>query len=768
MLIDTLTYILAHYIAIAILAILSCGVGCRITKGVDYHSVIEKIAIGTGLGLGVIASFIFALGLMQLLYSTLAIGALVLVSVICAPTLKEVGRELVESLRVSRKHLLAGGIASLLFLLSISIPAFYPPFYFVDVTSYHLALAKISVQTHQVAMTPFLRYPVFPQLNEMLFSLALLLYDDILAQFVQFLMMLLVAAALFAWGQRAFSAHAGLVAGALWLGTPLVLWLGAWAGIDIGLTLFVTLGICSFSNWLSRREQSWLVLSAVFIGFAAGSKYSALFFIGALGLATSYWAIRDRNWKYPIIFGVISTLVAAPWYLYNLYYTGNPVFPFFADIFGYGPWTIEDLRFQIRDLAYWGTGRTVQSFLLLPWNLVFNQQEFHLTEAPLLPFYILALPIMALLAIKHTSIRGLVVLSTAYIVFWFSSAQVLRYLLPIVPLLSLVTAVLLQEGLQRLQFPRDDMTQARLLVVSAILLLLYGAFTALNLVRHLGLPPFTVAEREPYYENRRFSYDAYKLLNSEKGRDYAVYVLGEEYMAMFADGTFMGDWVGPARFGRITQHDNGQDLYQELVSLKATHFLVNLQEAASRFPEFSLPQDEFFQSHFQLVYAYPYIRLYELTKTPKLRKIGPQLLLNPSFEELQDNQPKSWKHIGTPVVDNSVSHSGSVATESRGVLNAYYQVVAVKPGGYYILGEFARALSQKQRARLQVHWSDAQSNFLGVDIQAIEVGPGWKYYEMAVTPPKQAAFAGIYANAEGESSVWFDDLSFVQVQYEPK
>ncbi len=111
------------------------------------------------------------------------------------------------------------------------------------------------------------------------------------------------------------------------------------------------------------------------------------------------------------------------------------------------------------------------------------------------------------------------------------------------------------------------------------------------------------------------------------------------------------------------------------------------------------------------------------------------------------------------------SHSGLAAVQSPGALSAYYQGAYLKPEGFYLLGQFVRSTAQRQKARLQLHWSDAQGKYLGADIEVIDVRPSWKYYEMVIIPPEQATIAGIFAAADGESSVWFDDFSFVQVNY---
>ena len=87
----------------------------------------------------------------------------------------------------------------------------YPPTAF-DATMYHLAVAKIYSAAHRLVLTPDLRYPIFPQTPHMLFTLALLLADDIAAQLTQLLVLVLLSCAMLAFAGRSLSSRAGWLA----------------------------------------------------------------------------------------------------------------------------------------------------------------------------------------------------------------------------------------------------------------------------------------------------------------------------------------------------------------------------------------------------------------------------------------------------------------------------------------------------------------------------------------------------------------------------
>lgn len=760
---------LSHYLALTILALTSYLYGRRVLLKLKFSSIWEEISFSIALGMGIIAYIVLLLGLLKILF----LSVLCLVSLVgvlgCYPVWMRWFHSLTafwEAFRTLKNRSLIVMVVVALVTFVILPPIFllplYPPTGF-DATMYHLPYAKIYLHNHQIVLTPYLRYPVFPQVNEMLFTL-MLNYDDISALLTQFLMMLLVAITLYAWGLRAFSSRVGLWAAAIWLANPLVIWLGVEGYIDVGLTLFVTLGAYAFFNWVFNKERYWLVIAGVFTGLAMGSKYSAMFFLGAFVLGALYISIRERRWTYPLVFGIIAICVAAPWYLRNIYYTGNPVFPFFGQIFGYILWSPDDLEHQLRELMSNGTGKSLSSFISLPWNLTFNSTLFN-APAPLSPIYFFTLPFLLLFGFRNFYLRTILILAFAYTLFWFFGFQEIRYLVPILPLLSLATAECLRRFLLWLPFLRKWSTQAPITALVLVLLISPGWYYAVDKVRHQGLVPVTQEQRDVYLAMYLPAYSTYKFLNKLKGHDYKVYALYNENMAYFADGIFMGDSFGPGRYSRIlSKLTDGQALYRELRAMGADYFLYANWEG-----RVDLPQDMFLYSplsHFKLIYSRADVSLFELTEQPVQRTIGPELLQNPSFEEIEGLQPSNWGHAGNPVIDASgqQSYSGLVAV---GVVddNPLYQSVPVKPVGHYVLNYRARAVEQKQRVRIQVNWADGNMKHLGTDLVVLEIGPAWKHYEITLTAPEQAGFAMIYASPHERGSAWFDDFSFKQIKY---
>ena len=330
-------------------AVVAYLLGARLTRGTDYRGAAEKVSFCTALGLGLISHFVLAAGLLHILSSGVMLAVLTAITLISLPPVS-VTREWVARLpgRVSPLKVTLAALTVALAIPILQMPL-YPPTQW-DAISYHLASAKIYVREGAVVYTPYLRFPVFPQSSEMLFTLMLLLADDIAAQLTQFLMMALTALALYGWGARMFTQRAGALAAVLWLSNPLVLWLGTAAYVDAGLALYLTLAFFSLYNWrkieAENQRHGWLAISAALFWFAATTKYLALFPILCAGTYLLAYSVKQRSLRPALIFSVITIAVACPWYIRNAWYTGNPVWPYFPEWFGFGPWTGVDIANQ--------------------------------------------------------------------------------------------------------------------------------------------------------------------------------------------------------------------------------------------------------------------------------------------------------------------------------------------------------------------------------------------------------------------------------------
>lgn len=753
-----------------VLALLAYLIGAQLTQHLRYASPLERLALSVALGFGVEGLIVFVLGIAGLLCRVALVIAAIGVIVLSFPVWRSWGRGLCNGMQHLRHLGRRKVVVRLLALLVLAVVLgpflllpLYPPTAW-DSTSYHLPIAKLYVESQRIVTAQFLRYPLFPQLGEMLFAAVLAFSDAISAQLTQFVMLAVLLAGCVAFCERFFSRRSGLWAAAMVASYPLVIWAASVAYIDAALMTYVFFAIYALEVAIQERDKKWFILCGVFAGFAAGTKYTALFFAGMLSLLVLIDAFQRRDGRGLISYGASLLLVASPWYVRNLVIAGNPVWPFLSEVFGFWLWNPDDLRRQMQDLAHAHVvGRSLIDFLRLPWNLSQRIYLYH-HEAPFSPVF-LGLP-LGFLGIKHATVRRLMLIAFSFLGFWFLTTQIPRYLLPVLPIFSILTAWAGDQLLVHTRLGnREKGLLARPLVVllGVVLFMCPGWVYGVTSLSRLGPIPVTPQQREGFLTSRLPTYKAYAFLNSLRGNDYVLYALYNENMAFFAEGVFMGDHFGVARYSDLLSPPvDGKVLYDRLRRLGADHLLVNLFRSSISFP---LPGDDWFEEHFVVLFADAYVLLYELTEAPVRPVESPELLRNPGFEELDAHLPTGWGVAGSPMLESSRPRTGKLAVRSVGASNACFQRVPVEEGALYVLRQFVRADTQEQKARLQVNWLNQEGDFLSTSIRVIEVHAKWEQHEMWVTAPRGAAYAEVYASAHEDSVACFDDFSFVRVSY---
>jgi 4-amino-4-deoxy-L-arabinose transferase-like glycosyltransferase len=439
---------------------------------------------------------------------------------------------------------------------------------------------------------PDLRFPVFPQANEMLFALVMLFAPDLAAHGVQWLMTALTASLVWVWGRDAFGAAAGRLAAAVYLGAPIVAYLAGSGYVDAGLTLFATAALYAVRRWRGTGERRWLLLAALFAATAADVKYLGLFFLGVVGLTILLGHLPERGsrerWRAVLLFGAVALAALVPWYGRIYAWTGNPVFPYF---FGGGPWA------PINFHGFGGSslGERLVRLARLPWDTVFERGRYGF-QPPYSPVFLVSLPLALLAAARDAQQRRLLALSAIYAFLCLSLPPDSRYLVPVTPLLAVSAAGIAAR-----------FTDRRLLIAGlCAACLLPGALYALYRLHLQGPPPFTPATREAWLSRRLPLYPAVAFLNRGSSVTWALHA---ENMHYYARDRFLGDWYGPASFARVLNGlANPEDLHGRLRRLGADHLLI----AAGQAPGLPFPEDAAFRRWFEPVYADSAARVYRL------------------------------------------------------------------------------------------------------------------------------------------------------------
>jgi hypothetical protein len=262
-------------------------------------------------------------------------------------------------------------------------------------------------------------------------------------------------------------------------------------------------------------------------------------------------------------------------------------------------------------LASYGAGRSLEALLMLPWRLAFAQKLFH-PEASVSRIYFFLLPLLLIVGLKSQSVRRLLVLTTAYTLFWFFSCQQMRFLAPALPLLSLAAGAGLDWAMNRLPVAGQGRETRLLTALGCVVLAAAGWFSTAKRVKQQGRLPANQQQRDAYLARVFPSYPFYQRLNATQGRHYTVYGVGHENMVYFADGRLLGDHFGAARYRRVLSHlPDGQAFFHALKELGVEYLMLD-----AAFGMRLLPDTEAFQGKFKLMDKSEKNALYELVDRP--------------------------------------------------------------------------------------------------------------------------------------------------------
>ena len=465
--------------------------------------------------------------------------------------------------------------------------ALYPPVAWDD-TIYHLPLARSLVEHGGYLPVENLRVPVFPLLAETIFAPAILLGRASTSHGVSLVATLATAILLVAWGRDRLSgpgrsaavAAWALAPAAVWIGQPIVVLYAGSAYIEPLLTLFATASIVAFDSWRRERRFAWLLAAGAFAGWAAATKYLALYLVAALFVAAACEAGRGLRFRALAGFAGAAALAGAPWYLLIWGLTGNPLFPFLASLFGGGAWSGAEAVSYSRVDSGWV--RQAADVVRLGWDLVVERSRVNL-QPPASPLVIAAIPLLLYLGWRRRWARVWVVILAGFVLAFLALPRDARYLMPYSPLLSLLLVVALRD-LARFAGRRLPRSRSWRSVAAGALVglgLATGPAYAVWRTWISGPPPVAATAIDAFLAQRVPLYRAL-LFRREQGLEgVPVYALHGERLHDFAGAALLGDWIGPYRFQLVLPLlERPEALAGKLRELGARQLLLPLAQVA--------------------------------------------------------------------------------------------------------------------------------------------------------------------------------------------
>ncbi|MGE0640397.1 MAG: ArnT family glycosyltransferase [Thermoanaerobaculia bacterium] len=494
--------------------------------------------------------------------------------------------------RRDRRRTARWGAGLLLGATPLLLLASYPPNAF-DETLYHLPFARAFAATGSLPILPELRFPVFPQLAELLSAELLIFGGDTATHLVALVANLLTAALLLVWGRDCGSRSVGGLAAAVWLGNPLVVYLGGTGYVEPMLALLATGACHAWSRWQRTGRIDWLVLMALFAAGAADVKYLGLFFVAGLGIAVLLAPSRAATtgrWRAMLVYGLTACTLLIPTYGRIALATGNPLFPYLPGLFGASDWAPHGIS------AAGGTGgMTVGTYferlIDLPWDSLVRRSRVGQVP-PLSPVYLLFWPFLLATALSTRSARAPFFVATSFVaLFPFLPADT-RYLVAVLPLYSLVFAVAAQRTFGTGGAPpvrpaaRGALLRRRVGWQLLVLFCFLPGWTYAGYRMHrLGRVPVDADSREAFLRRTVPEYGAIARLRALRHPEETVYLLYCEELRDLVPGRVLGDWSGPHRYG-LLERTFGDPATNAAFLLRAEVRYLLVDRGAAGVPDF--------------------------------------------------------------------------------------------------------------------------------------------------------------------------------------
>lgn len=552
-----------------------------------------RAAVPLVLGLGTWMGILFVLAALGQLRTLPMVVAAVALAGLGAARLLRRGLPRLPRIRLRDPFtaLLGLGIAVVLGALFVQV---LRPIVAWDADVYHLTVPRLWLEHGGFVRIPFNVYSNWPMNLELLFALAMTLHDYVLAKALHFVIgvaLLLVVAFTVA---RRTTPLWGAIAAALLLVNPVLLYEIRVAYVDIAYALFLFVALLAVDRALDepRDETRWMLVAGISAGIMAGVKVSG--FLGVLCLAalvavsrltgspSQRLADRSRLMARPLLLlAGPALLLLLPWLAKSLWLTGNPVYPFLYEVFDGPEWSSELGRTHAAWQRSIGMGREPFDYLLLPVRAVLLGGEgYDRFDGRLHPLWIVLIPV-ALLGMRTDALskRALGV-AGLYFALWAATSQQMRFLIPVLPLLSSACA-LSAAGLARRHLPRPGLV-ARILALA--LLLFVGQASAHYLQQ---APRLAAALWSRGHELRAFATDeVFGFINRELPPDAKLLFLNvnrgffseREFIAdSFFEASQIAAWLGEAA--------DREGVLRALREHGITHVLVERRRHGPVFPE---------------------------------------------------------------------------------------------------------------------------------------------------------------------------------------
>jgi hypothetical protein len=401
----------------------------------EDEPVAQRAFLSAMLGFAVLSTVAVLLACLKLLYAPVLIGGVLALAADGAIRLYRVRPRALPRMTAARIAVIVVVLGAVAY-----VPTALDPVLEHDESTYHLLLPKVYLAAHGLVALPWNVYANMPHQTDLAFVGPLAIGDAGATRLFVFGFAL--------WTLVGMAPMARRIAGEWGPAMATLLYLaGANVRFHLGLThVELVLGALLLGAVLSlsagwRRGAAPLRTFAILVGTACATKYTGWLFAAVLFAAASVSVLRSSGSLRRRLLGIaalaaIAAVPLAPWLVKNAIVTGNPIYPSFFHLLGGVHWSeIQDLHIARSAAIPGGADKTLWSYLLLPFNLVFREQDFFFCpsfSAGLMALFLAAMCVPWRSADPSTRIR---LVALGGFAAWATGVQQGRFLVAWIPVM---------------------------------------------------------------------------------------------------------------------------------------------------------------------------------------------------------------------------------------------------------------------------------------------------------------------------------------------
>ena len=360
--------------------------------------------------------------------------------------------KIVHLIKTSFKNFVFLKIIILVWIILYFAISFTPSVMGSDGLAYHLPFTIKFINSSSISFPVMgsLSYGHLPLFTEVFYGIPIIIFKNFVTfKIIQFSALVLLLLVLMDFCRKYIKNKILLPFLAILIFSNMPLQKAALSGgfIDIFTFLFGVSSLLILTDVFINRqsnnnEKDKFLISGIFLGLALSTKYLALFFVilNYLLLILLYLS-RKKSFlqviKKTLLYTFPVILLSGFWYIKNIIYTGNPVFPMFSR----ADFTIAVGRFVIE--------RKILNFFIFPFVFFGKKQIFELPYAFLNAFYFAFAYLAGIFLIIKKKISKpeiiLFILLEIYLAFLFYFSHQIRFAIPALILITVLCIFILDK-----------------------------------------------------------------------------------------------------------------------------------------------------------------------------------------------------------------------------------------------------------------------------------------------------------------------------------